>query len=267
MSKEQDQIEKEFRNVFTDYDQTVDVVSCWQSFAEFSLKGHIFFRFGKFQSTTAALLTPDFAVANVTGETSTAGPGSFICDVKKMPNPFPENSTEIELKQAQERFGTAVSEVFKYSEPLKYVSQHFGLPQLTFAQHDVVLLTPAEVSDNVYNYLKRTLPSPFNVGRPLVLVEYLYNQSDNLERYVFKWKQGEANSPFSNPILRTEMIDKAQPMKVFPKHFIPYKIRHITCNDPVPPVYLLAFLWVEVFVKLLTEEQFDEWQQTSTATN
>jgi hypothetical protein len=265
MLEPQDQLEKDLRNIYADYDQTVDVVSCWQAIVDFILSDHRFFRFGKFKTEIGETLTPDFAIAKTT-DNKTASSGALIFDVKKLPNPFPENATENVQKEALARFENATSEVFKYKDVLKYTSEHMGLPKLTFASHDVVLLTPTEVSDNAYNYLKRTLPHPFNIGRPLVLVEYTYNQADNLERYVFKWKLGECNSPFTNPVLRERMIDKGQPLTVYPKRFIPFKIRHITCNDPAPPVYLLAFLWVEVFVKLMTEGQFEEWQQTSSAT-
>jgi hypothetical protein len=97
-------------------------------------------------------------------------------------------------------------------------------------------------------------------------VEYTYNEADQLQRYLFTWKQGEANSPFSNPLLHERMIRQGQPLRGYPKHFMPHKIRHVTCNDPAPSIYLIVFLWVEVFIKFLTEEQFEVWNLTSTRT-
>src|ERR1039458_2239004 len=40
------------------------------------------------------------------------------------------------------------------------------------------------------------------------------------------------------------------------------------CNlqRPAPSIYLIVFLWVEVFIKFLTEEQFEVWSLTSTST-
>jgi hypothetical protein len=261
-----DKIEKDLRNEYNNYDQTVDVVSCWQSISEFVLKADHFYRFGKFRDESENDLTPDFAVAWSDGAAD-ASAGSIMCDIKKLPNPYPENATDEEVVRAGRNFGFKVEEVFKYAKTLAYVSDHFGLPKLTFSQHDVVLLTPNEVSSSACNYLKEKLPSrPFNIGRPLVLIEYSYNEADQLQRYVFTWKQGEANSPFSNPLLNDRMVIKGQPLLAYPKHFMPYKIRHITCNDPVPSIYLIVFLWVEVFIKFLTDEQFEVWGLTSTST-
>ena len=127
-----------------------------------------------------------------------------------------------------------------------------------------MLLTPSEIVDPVYKYLvNRVVDKPFNVGRPLVLVEYFYSQGERLERYVFKWKQGEANSPFSKTVLREKMVTKNLPLVVYPKHFLEYKIRYILCNDPAPTIYLLVFLWLEVFLKVLSPDQIESWQTTS----
>ena len=231
MNDPRDKIEKDLRNEYSNYDQTVDVVSCWQSISDYVLHADHFYRFGKFRDDSGNDLTPDFAVA-WSADGSEADLGSLICDIKKLPDPYPENATEDELARAKERFGSNVEEVFKYGQKLKYVSELFGLPNLTFSRHDVVLLTPNEVSSNVYNYLKEALPSrPFNIGSPLVLVEYTYNEADQLQRYVFTWKQGEANSPFSHPLLYERMIRQGQPLRGYPKHFMPHKIRHVTCND------------------------------------
>jgi hypothetical protein len=128
----------------------------------------------------------------------------------------------------------------------------------------VVLLTPSEIVDPVYAYLAgRKKEKSFKVVRPLVLVEYFYSQADQPERYVFKWKQGEANSPFSNPLLREKMVTKGQPLCVYPKRFLEYKIRYVLCNDPAPTIYLLVFLWLEVFLKTLSVDQIESWQTTS----
>ena len=127
-----------------------------------------------------------------------------------------------------------------------------------------MLLTPSEIVDPVYKYLVTRLDTkPFNVGRPLVLVEYFYSQGEQLERYVFKWKQGEANSPFSNPVLREEMVVKSQPLTVYPKRFLEYKVRHVLCNDSPPSIYLLVFIWVEVLLKFLSPEEIEDWQNAS----
>ncbi len=265
MADPRDALEKQFRNQFSDYDQTVDVVCCWQAACDYLLTNHLFYRFGKFRDGSGRELTPDFAVASTT-DGRNASPGSLICDVKKLPNPFPDGADEQALQRAQDIFGTNIEEVFRYGEAMQYVSDYEQLPKLTFSEHDVVLLTPIEVSSNVYNYLKKKLQTrPFNVGRPLVLVDYTYNQADHLERYVFSWKQGEANSEFSNLVLREQMITRAQPMKGWPKYFMPYKIKQIVCNDLAPSIYLIVFLWVEVFLKLMSEEQFESWQLASTA--
>jgi hypothetical protein len=247
---------------FNDYDQTVDVVSCWQAFCRFRSTHTHFYRFGKFRTGNSDL-TPDFAAADSQDGVNAAS-GSLVCDIKKFPHPYPEGTDKQGQELAYKIFGAAVEDVFKYAVPLTYVSDRDSLPKLTFSEHDIVLLTPSEIVDPVYKYLVgRVDKKPFNVGRPLVLVEYFYSQGDRLERYVFKWKQGEANSPFSNPTLREQMVAKGLPLVVYPKHFLEYKVRYVLCNDPAPTIYLLVFLWLEVFLKILSPEQIEEWQTTS----
>ena len=262
MADPSDVAERGFLKEFNDYDQTVDVVSCWQAFCQYRLKDTHFYRFGKFR-TERSDLTPDFAAADSTDGVN-ATSGSLICDIKKFPNPYPDRADTQQQELAYKIFGESVEEVFKYAVPLKYVSDRDNLPKLTFSEHDVVLLTPSEIVDPVYKYLvNRVVDKPFNVGRPLVLVEYFYSQGERLERYVFKWKQGEANSPFSNTVLREKMVTKNLPLVVYPKHFLEYKIRYILCNDPAPTIYLLVFLWLEVFLKVLSPDQIESWQTTS----
>lgn len=257
-----DVAEREFLKEFNDYDQTVDVVSCWQAFCQFRLKDTHFYRFGKFR-TESSDLTPDFALAD-SEDGLNAASGSLVCDIKKFPNPYPAGTDTQQQELAYQIFGASVEEIFKYAVPLKYVSDRDNLPKLAFSEHDVVLLTPSEIVDPVYTYLAtRVKDKPFNVGRPLVLVEYFYSQGQQLERYVFKWKQGEANSPFSNAVLREQMVTKGSPLVVYPKHFLEYKIRYVLCNDPAPTIYLLVFLWLEVFLKMLSPDQIESWQMTS----
>jgi hypothetical protein len=262
-----DGVEKSLLKEFNDYDQTVDVVSCWHALSNFLFtsnkdKPH-FFRFGKFRTEEEDDLTPDFAIAE-SADGTIADRGSLICDIKKFPNPYPDTTSDEQQQLAYKIFGKSVEEVFKYAVPLKFVSDYAKLPKLLFSKHDVVLLTPSEIVDPVYKFLtERVQKKPFNVGCPLVLVEYFYSQADNLERYVFKWKQGEANSPFSHPILRDRMVTKLQPLTVYPKHFLEYKIRHILCNDPPPDIYLIVFIWVEVLLKFLSPEEIELWQTAS----
>jgi hypothetical protein len=259
---EKDKAEKNFLKQFNDYDQTVDVVSCWHALSDFLFKESYFFRFGKFRTKEKIELTPDFALAE-SKNGKVASLGSLVCDVKKFPNPYPDLADPAEQETAYKVFGSSVEEVFKYGVPLSYISDHGKLPKLVFEKHDVVLLTPEEIVDSVYKYLVSRLGvKPFNVGRPLVLVSYYYNQAEQLERYVFKWKQGESNSPFSNPVLADKMVAKSQPLTVYPRRFLEYKIRHVLCNDSPPPIYLIVFIWVEVLLKFLSPDEIELWQST-----
>jgi len=259
---EKDKAERDFLKQFNDYDQTVDVVSCWQTLSDVVFKNSYFFRFGKFRTKDNLELTPDFAVAE-SESGKEAGPGSIVCDVKKLPNPYPEAADAAQQEMAYKVFGSSVEEVFKYGVTLSYASEYAKLPKLVFSEHDVVLLTPEDTVDSAYKYLESKLgKKPFNVGRPLVLVSYYYSQADQLEHYVFKWKQGESNSPFSHPVLAERMVAKNQPLKVFPTRFLRYKIRHILCNDSPPTIYLLVFIWVEVLLKFLSPEEIELWQST-----
>jgi len=258
-----DELEERHLKRFSDYDQTVDVVSCWQSFTEFALRGATFYRFGRFRTDDEKDLTPDFAIAQDAHLGKKAGMGSLVCDVKKIPDPFADEA-EGSSGSSAEIFSKTVESISKYGRTLRYVSD-LGPPKVQFVDHDVVLMVPSEAVDSVYNHLRHNLnKKTFDVGRPLVLVEYVYSQSDRLERYVFRWKQGESNSTFSNDVLRKQMVQKAQPVRIFPAHFIPYKIRHVVCNDDPPEIYLLVFLWIEVFIKFLKEDDFEVWKLSPT---
>jgi hypothetical protein len=257
---ERDKAEQDFKKQFNDYDQTVDVVSCWHFLSDTIFRKSYFFRFGKFRTKDNAELTPDFAVAE-SKDGSEGDPGCIVCDVKKLPNPHPESTDAAQREAAYKIFGKKIEEVFKYGTSLIYASDFDGLPKLAFNKHEVVLLTPEETVDSAYKYLEAKLgPKRFDVGRPLVLVSYVYSGSDQLECYMFKWKQGELNSPFSHPILADRMVAKNQPIKVFPKHFLNYKVRHIVCNDSPPSIYLIVYIWVEVLMKFLTPEEIELWQ-------
>jgi hypothetical protein len=204
-------------------------------------------------------LTPDFAITNKStkrGENEYVTKGSFICDVKKFPNPF----AIPDAKEGDFRgFDRSLEQLKRYGAQLRLAAGQST--ELIFGQHDIVLLTKSELADVVYRYLlDSNIPRPFNLGRPLVLVEYYYDAADQNERYVFKWKQGDHNSPFSHPLLRKDMVDRAQPMKVPPKIFIPSKYKHVLCNDAPPAIYLLVFLWLEIFPELLTKEQYEALQ-------
>lgn len=239
------------------------MVSCWQALSDVIFKKSYFFRFGKFRMDDNAELTPDFAVAE-SNDGNTADPGCIVCDVKKLPNPYPTDAEQEET--AYKIFGKKIEEVFRYRNGLTYASDYEGLPKLVFNEHDVVLLTPEETVDSAYTYLESRLgPTKFNVGRPLVLVSYYYSQADQLECYMFKWKQGELNSPFSHPVLADLMVKKHQPLKVFPKRFLKYKVRHIVCNDSPPTIYLIVFIWVEVLMKFLSPEEIELWQSTGSS--
>ena len=131
---EKDKAEREFQKQFNDYDQTVDVVSCWQALSEFIFKKSYFFRFGKFRTDDKAELTPDFAVAE-SSDGDTGDPGCIVCDVKKLPNPYPESTDPAQQEAAYKIFGKKIEEVFKYGNRLTYASDYEQLPKLVFNEH------------------------------------------------------------------------------------------------------------------------------------
>ena len=244
--------ERNLIKAFNDYDQTVDVVSCWHQFSETVLGADGFHRFPKFQPGD---LTPDFAVTShrlIEAGESRAGLGSFICDIKKFPHPYTDSANEDGDFRAYDR---SVEQLRRYASELRLdVDQGTSI---YYRRHDIILITKSELVDVVYKYLVGSnIQKPFHIGRPLVLVEYTYDAADQEERYVFRWKQGEHNSPFSHEILKKLMVDRAQPMKAPPHVFIPSKLEHVLCNDNPPIIYMLVFLWLEVFPELLGPEQY-----------
>ena len=239
---------------FNDYDQTVDVVSCWDVISGSVLKAHHFHRFPRF---SPGELTPDFAISKEAAGASSAG--SMIFDVKKFPDPYPSDGGEPDFRP----YDRSINQLRRYAAPISTSAKGITF---FFSEHDIVLITKGGLVDFVYKYLSESdIPKPFSLGRPLILIEYTYDASDQQEKYVFRWKQGANNSPFSHPELRRIMVERAQPLNVFPKMFVPSKIRHVICNDEPPTIYLLVFLWLEIFPGLLTEEQFSAWQVRGTS--
>ena len=118
---EKDKAERSFPKDFNDYDQTVDVVSCWQALAGTLFKKSHFFRFGKFQNVEKIEVTPDFALTE-SKDGRQAARGALICDVKKLPNPYLQGADATQQELAYRIFGNSIEEVFKYGTKLTYIS-------------------------------------------------------------------------------------------------------------------------------------------------
>lgn len=216
---EKDKAERDFQKQFNDYDQTVDVVSCWQFLSDVVFKKSYFFRFGKFRAKDNLELTPDFAVAESENGKG-AGPGSIVCDVKKLPNPYPEAADAAQQEMAYKIFGSSIEDVFKYGVTLSYASEYAKLPKLVFSEHDVELLTPEDTVDSVYKYLESKLgKKPFNVGRPLVLVSYYLQPSRSTRALRLQVEARRVKQPVFSSCSRRKNGRKESASEGFPNSF------------------------------------------------
>ena len=144
--------ENELIKQFSDYDLTVDVVSCWHSLSQTIYNFDAFHRFPKLHPGD---LTPDFALTVEKQERDSvihAINGSLICDIKRFPHPFSDPSLD---KPDYRGYKKSIEQLERYAGDLTLLQEAGG--KIRYSEHDVVLLTKTDVVDVVI---------PFRVSTP-----------------------------------------------------------------------------------------------------
>ncbi|MFC7177853.1 hypothetical protein [Halosegnis marinus] len=238
---------------YNTYDQTVDIVSCWESFLNHSYTG-VFgdYHFDRFPTLSgdSAELTPDFAVT-VTSEYGLIG------EIKRT---FPDDDTP---------FKRTLEQLARYDEPdqLQASDDRMLAPDTV----DLLLLIKGTAAPQIGIRIQRLLESgELSLDRNLVVVRYQYNTRDQRSRYEFQ-RVTAVEDEFRDGALRDEHalsthMGKAadyQTLPVYPKHFHSEKVKKPICNDKPPEQYLATILWHKIFPAFLSDADYSAWQSGS----
>lgn len=233
------------RKAFREYDQTVDIVSCWESFLKYSFPDSLV-HFDRYPEDPDTGLTPDF--------TANFGDYGIVGEVKRT---FP---------QSEEGLETEMEQVLKYDQPLAFRRGPDDKRNVPSNQDTLLLLfdpgAAFQITDRITSYLKEDGPE---LEGNLNVVDASYDSTSVKSRYVFRLipGQGAAFQDGCLPAeksLQTRLIDERNAVEVYPKHFVEIKAREVLCNDEPPPLYMAVHLWTHVFYELLTEEQKEIWR-------
>ena len=254
MAKEYDspnKCKKDLIDSFSTYDQTVDVVSCWQSILSYSYRDRLTY-FDRFPDLSPHRLTPDFtAVFN--------GKYGIVFEVKRT---FPNEEVP---------FRKEIDQLLAYdNDDIEFKINNDG-KTTKLKNHDIVLLLKAESSSNeVFLRLNRIIEdeSELVFRNNLIFLEYFYTSKDRVSRYVFRKFLGE-NRKFRDKSLpgdiRLETIlGTGKSLSSYPKHFIKFKFNYVLCNDQPPPLYMSVFLWSKVLFNYLEVDQINDWKRGNT---
>lgn len=229
---------------FLTYDQTVDVVSCWETIFKYGYKNDMIY-FDRYPNIQPNGLTPDFtALFNKNY--------GLIFEVKRT---FPRD--EVAFKKE-------IEQLLSYDADLSLKADSSG-KMIAPTVHDIVLVVSGIDSNEIFTRLNKVVDESkqFHFENNLILIEYIY-QTNRTSRYIFRKFMGE-NKKFRDeslpPDTRLEYIlgDQAKPFKCYPLHFMKYKVSEVLCNDQPPMLYMAVFLWTKVFYNYLDEEQKIAW--------
>ncbi len=244
---------KNQRNQFNNYDQTVDVVSCWHSFVESVFQEKLdkcwFDRFPELENG----LTPDFTI--LFDEEY-----GIIADVAHSIN------KEVDVLESKAR------QLKKYSE-VETLRGKSGLMVKPKRIDTMLILNSAFVdsdSQELYELLKEH--EDLRPRRPLIIMDYTFSQADSQSLYLFRKSVDPRNGHFcddhlsDNLRLEEYMGKRRKPLRSPPDKFAVNKAIHLFCNDEPCPIYLAARLWDTVFIGMSTEENMAFWRAgTSTS--
>lgn len=231
---------------FGGYDQTVDVVSCCQSFLNFHQSGYLTY-FDRYPEIPPSGLTPDF--------TALLGEYGLVGEVKRT---FPKGD---------DAFRKEIEQLASYDSPFSFRCDKEGNRQTPPTQDIVlVLFSPSnslEIASRIGDFQDR---GEVTFTKNLVLLEAIYDTSDAISHYVFR-KIPVGSRPFRDSSLPAEIRLEAilgvqkRSINVYPKHFKSYKVREVFCNDDPPPLYTAVYLWTKVFYTLLTPDEIEVWRR------
>ncbi len=235
---------------FSNYDQTVDVISCWHSyFDSIYVKKSAGLFFDRYPILGDKGLTPDFTM--VFSEDY-----AIIADVARS---IENTSHSLESKAAQLKNYDGCKKIRSGPGPNDWIE-----PKTI----DHMLILHTQFSDRgARDLLKIQKKEEYKLNSNLTILEYDLSQAYADSAYIFK-KVGIAR----NKRLRDKSLPKQfqlerlfgkelKSLNCTPDKFVVNKATHLFCNDSPCPIYLVARLWDRVLINLLTDDQLDTWHQ------
>lgn len=247
-----DDCQQQCRNEFHVYDQTVDVISCWES-ALSHLYSDVFadFHFERFPSisiTDGNTLTPDFT-AFFNEEYGIIG------EVKRT---FPEEEVP---------FNSTLQQIAGYDNEHSLATKRGNRVKPDVC--DILLLISGSSAPQIGTRLNEKLTEEHIVSfdQNLVLMRYQYNTDATLSRYEFQ-RVTQLEDEFRDEIIPDHISLSGNvgesgsygTMEVYPKHFTPVKAKRPICNDAPSEPYLATILWHKIFPQYLNEDDYRDWR-------
>lgn len=252
--KFEDCIKKNLDKFYT-YDLTVDVVSCLQSFFEFSYEkifnNFYFDRFPKIKlKEEDKFITPDFTV----------------CFNEEYGIIFEVIRTTGKNREAIEK---TLSQLKEYDRDIYFkTNTDIVIP----STQDIVLLVAQEDASQIILRLEKILKEKNIIfDHNLIFVEYNLNIQDRKARYVFKQVLKSGDNFRDDELPQEAKLKRIGPdgeydsIKCYPKYFLKIKAREVFCNDPPTPLYIITYLWNKVFPHYLSEDQKGEWKKQNSS--
>lgn len=248
--QEYEKCKKDILDDFYNYDQYVNVVSCWESFLEYEFSSEFDdFYFDRFPSLSVESkqddITPDFSVL------FNEKYGIIFEITRTMP-------------KSSKAFDGELEQIKKYDNPnIEFKSQEQSIIP---SKHDIVLLVSQSDSMSIRDRIYERLNEGLVFNNNLALMEYTLVSQDREEGYQFRRFPKLDN-------LRDDVLPEGKKFskkfsresngygKVFvkPGDFFENKSIKIFCNDSPPAIYFSCFLWQRVFYSMLESSQVKRW--------
>jgi len=249
--EEQASIKENLLKEFDVYNTTVDIVSCFEAFINYSFEGEIeSYNFDRFPSIPHPEghdrnLTPDFTI-------SFNQEYGIIGEIKRT---FPEDD---------EPFRNEMEQLLTYDNDLLIEIEN-GSEQIP-ETIDILLLIEGTDAPQISRRISELREDgTIDFENNFLMFRYNFNQTSTFSRYEFQ-KNIEASDSFRDDVLHEDVSlskrfdEERETQKVYPKHFGDIKIQKPICNDEPPPLYLATLLWHKIFAAQISDSDYRDWQ-------
>ena len=241
---------EEILKKFTDYNQTVDIVSGFESFFHDIYRDELIY-FDRFPRNLSPRLTPDF--------TALFDNYGIIFE---MTRGIAKKTDENQDRPLEDKI-TQLKRYDEFDYPFRADNQGTKIsPKI----RDTVLILDHQDSQETFIRINQKIKdtSNFNFKNNLIFLDYTFNSDTHL--YTINKYHGE------NGCFRDDLFDEGKrlelllgtkigkSLKFHPRQFMEFKAKTILCNDPPSDIYMAVFLWDRIFKSYLKPDQYFELQ-------